>query len=268
MFFTLLKAILLQPGPRYKWSKVVLILITTMMISGLAVGLLWYYYKTVRPSILSKNSDAIQAIIQISRSSSYVDGIFLAEVMGLSVDKPASLDLVEAEAKLLKTSLFKKVHLKIPKPHFLLVDYEMRVPIAFLGDYTNTLMDDEGAFFPASPFYSPRLLPEIRLGSPFSSLPWEEKMESHPLAIVSEILKMLGKRADMRIDLSDAQKPSAGQRQIIVSLGTKRILRLTLKNYPQELSRYLILEKTILKQDPSSYVVDLRVSDMAYIQKV
>lgn len=268
MFRWGLITLFLQPGPRYKWSKVALILFCSLAICGSAAGLGWYYYWVVRPLIVSKkNTGTILAIAQTSRSGRSLEGVFLAEAMGLCIDRQAPLDLFEAKEKLLKTDLFKNVSLKIIKPHTLFVDYELRSPIATLGNYTNTLIDEEGVFFPSAPFFSPRLLPEIRLEHLQFSTPWGEKMPQTHLTMAATILRLLGKRSSIRIDLSQADEATAGKKQIIVLLNKTRILRLTTKNYPQELSRYLILEKTILNQDSSPLVVDLRIPDIAYIER-
>lgn len=260
-----IKDFLLQPGPRYTWRKVFLILLSSLLVLGTIEGFVWYYYQSGRLWIASKSTCMLEAIIQTGPPEHTV---FLGEALGLFAGLPTPLmqfDLINGKERLLKTYAIKKAHLKIIKPNIIFVDYTLRQPLFQLGDYTNTFIDEEGVFFPKVPFYSPRRLPEIRLGKHAPSTPWGERIQPFHLQMAINILDLLGHRAIERIDLSQVEEGANGRRQIVVLLNKKRILRLTPKNYVQEISHYLVLEKIFLKNDPSQHVIDLRIPEVAYI---
>lgn len=215
--------------------------------------------------------EPIKALVQTSSHFAPLPTVYLAEVLNLSSDRPTLINnynLDAAKERLFATSLIKSVHLKKILPDTLYIDYEVREPIASLGDYSNTVLDEEGMFFPLNPFYSLRTLPEIYLGANALPSPWGGKMQENHLKIMREFFTLFGPKNISRLDLSYVESESAGTRQIILILKNGVILRLSTGNYTEEIHRYFLLVKEVLKKEPSDYIVDLRIPDVAYIQKI
>src|ERR1700722_8295427 len=101
----------------------------------------------------------IQALAQASPDGELLKIGCLAELLDLSLDQPKSLlsfSCKAAEERLRKQPIFQEAALSKIKPRTLLVEYRLRRPIAFLGDYSNTALDDTGSLFPFHPFYTPK----------------------------------------------------------------------------------------------------------------
>lgn len=258
----------LPPGPNYSWRKVTFwmilsfFLLTCPIIGG---TLMW------RRAPYFQFGEPIKALVQTSSHYAPLPTLYLAEVLNLSSDHPTllnSYNLEAAKERLCATYLIKSALLKKVLPDTLYIDYEVREPIAYLGDYSNTVLDEEGMFFPLNPFYSLRTLPEIYLGANAFPSPWGGKMEESHLKIIKEFFTLFGSKNISRLDLSYVESESAGTRQIILILKNGVILRLSAANYSEEIKHYFVLVKEVLKKEPSHYIVDLRIPDVAYIQKV
>lgn len=266
----LLRVLFLQPGPRYTWKKVVLILfLSCCVISGSAtVGYIFYRYATHWQ--MTNEACLIQALVQTTSYHNPLQTTYLAEVLELSSDTPqylSTFDIEEGNVRLLATQIIKKAHLKKIKPNILYVEYSLREPIAFLEDYTNTAIDLQGTFFPFTPFYSPSYLPKIYLGEHAPPDPWGESMKTEHIELVTKILQKIEPSQVERIDLSQIEADSAGKRELVVILKGGSILRLTPKNYIQELTNYSILEQNLLQDKANQYIVDLRIPEVAYLER-
>ena len=256
---------LLKPGPRYSWKKVILILtLSSCCLSGGATATYLFYLYT-RHLHATNEASVIQAVVQSAAQYAPLQTTYLAEVLELSQDRPVNLsqfDLQQTHERLVATYFIREALIKKIKPDIIYLEYELRKPIAFLGDYTNTALDQEGMFFPYLPFYPPRNLPQVYLGVKAPPNPWGEKMEAKQITLVSNILKRFDVGAIQRIDLSQSEAPSAGTRQIVLVLKRGTILRFTPKNYTQELTNYFMLAKQMTEK---ALVIDLRNPEMAYI---
>lgn len=71
----------------------------------------------------------------------------LAEVLGLCVDQSYPINLQEARQKLLDTYTIEEAQVSKAGPHLLSIDYRLRKPLAIVGDFTNTAIDETGLFF-------------------------------------------------------------------------------------------------------------------------
>ncbi len=262
-------SLILKPGPRYSWKKAALILVlATFLSSGAAWGVFfgWRYFKKRQ---IEHSTEVIQAIIQTSSQKgeehTALPSGWFAEVLDLSIDSPSKLgpfDLLEAKKRLLASHILKEVKLKKVKPDALLIQYKARTPLLVYQDYANTLMDEEGIFFPYAPFYTPQELPTISLKNEFES-PWGEKIEAGHLDLIEDFFDLLGKASIKKIDLSRIHAPTCGKKELIVVLKTGTILRLNPKNYRQQLINYSILKATFKGQNPK--IVDLRLPEVAYV---
>jgi hypothetical protein len=281
------------------------ILLSTLLVSGTAaIGLLYYQY--IKEIHGSDDAYRIVAIVQTVPENEGLKTVYLAELLDLSLDKPLNLyrfNTKEASRKLLSSPLIKEARVKKIRPGTIYVDYVLRNPIAFLADYSNTVIDGERYLFPYKPFFTPKRLPEIYLGvsltdSSKESL-WGAPVEGEYVELALSLLNYLQKKFGheacqvKRIDVSKAYASSCGQREIILMLEDQveqtvkgkttrylfpRILRLNTESYLQGLANYAVLQKHLLKQELSTLpandkvlvkqsvkILDLRLSQLAFV---
>lgn len=251
----------------------------------------------------------ISTIMQTGTEVRALNTSYLAELLDLSIDQPKSLyavDVKAAKEKLLKSPLIRRAKVKRMLPATLYIDYEVRKPIAKLGDYENIAIDEEGYLFPMSPFLSSfENLPEIYLGLPAFEAKedsfgrkggrWNEPLQSSFFDLALDILALL-KDEEIRlikVDVSKAEEKSLGQREIVLqteeSLALQdghitctfpKTLRLSSKDYKQQLKNFLSLKKTMMEDYEkqlmaaelpqsrrfSSRIVDLRIAHLAFVE--
>lgn len=250
----------------------------------------------------------IVAIAQSTKEIQALKTAYLAELLNLSQDKPTNLysfNSEEGKAKLLKSSLIKDAHIKKIKPGVIFVDYILRKPMAFLGDFSNTAIDEEGFLIPFKPFFTPKKLPEIVIGLSI----WGETSKTDEEEFAKWGVPLQGPRASLalkifkyiqnhhcsedvalkRLDVSKAFALSYGRRQIVVILEEKiskekalilstRILRLSTKNYSKELANYESLRDYLKKRafnqegikgvvHGTTFIIDLRAPQLAYVSE-
>jgi hypothetical protein len=292
---------------------------SALVINAAAYNGLKFYLKSQRSKAHDRQY-AITSIVQTGPQKEALTTDYLAELMGLSVDRPTSsvfFDVKQAEKKLMCSPLIKQAHVKVVPPSGLYVDYSVRQPIAWLYDFENTAIDQEGYLFPVYPFLTSKILPELYFGTaPFGqaagerpSALWGQPIRGKYVEIAFSILHMLSTLTDSthtedesysvyvrRIDLADAFADSYGERQIVVKLEDlvilskegrsvsfilPRLLRLSTKNYAQELGNFLTLREGLLEQEKAQLswpeegveqvtltakVIDLRLLGLAFIQ--
>jgi hypothetical protein len=267
----------------------------------LAVSLIGYsIWRSQRIERLCSENYRIHAIIQTGPEKEALKTAYLAELLGLAADKPTqlyALNLKEAESKLLSSPLIKSAKIKRMPPSTLYIDYEVRKPVAWLADFKNMAVDQEGYLFPVDPFFTPKRLPEIYLGLVADS-GWKINGPYFDLAL--EILQFLktapwkeGLRIE-RIDVSNAFAPSLGKREVVVfteeDLSVRResgeivcvfpkILRLAPKEYAQQLNNFFALRRTMMEdyrrqiaslQEGGRFaprIIDLRIPQLAFVEK-
>jgi len=275
-----------------------LILLSVLLLSG-SVGLGVLYFQHVKENHASNNAFNIVAIIQTTSHHEALKTAYLAELLDLSTDQPTNLyrfNTKEAKRKLLASPLIEKVEIKKVRPGTVYIDYEMRHPIAFLSDYTNTAIDSKGVPFPFSPFFTPKTLPEIYLGvSLHKTEEGEETIDRLQMKLALDCLEYLSKYCSTdntmikKVDVSQAFAPSYGLRQIVITMEDTivrkdkgknvlyifpRILRLSTKEYKQGLANYLSLRKHLLLEKPPAsesatvkvapLFIDMRLPSLAY----
>lgn len=263
------------------------ILSSTFLISGSAFAWLCYYQQ----QRVSGSSEKISAIIQTGPKKEALKTVYLAELMGISVDQPEpflGFDIKRAEDRLLSSPVIKKASVKLLSPGTLYVDYTAREPQAWIYEYENTAIDEEGYLCPVYPFFSPKNLPEIHLGlPPFGRYPvigWNIPLKGREIELAFSLLKLIKTTETeeliqiKRIDVSKAFSESCGMREIVLicedqieNVRHTRFLRLSPKNYPQELGNYLKLREQLIEKErnsgPTEKVIDLRLSKLAFIEE-
>jgi hypothetical protein len=176
-------------------------------------------------------------------------------------------------------------------PGTIYVDYTLRDPIAFLGDYENTAFDEEGYLFPFRPFLAPKALPKVFVGECECS--WGRKLQGDHVQQALSLLHITQKMCNelgvylRQLDVSKADAPSYGQRQIVVIIENREermkegkpilrvcptILRLSTENISQQLANYSVLHAYLRRQvllqgenATKGFVVDLRIPELAFI---
>ncbi len=267
----------------------------------LTVALVGYsFWNKHRNERMQSDTYRITAVIQTGPEKEALKTSYLAELIGLSADRPTqlyALNLKKAEQMLLASPLIAKAQVKRLPPSTLYIDYEVRKPVAWLADFQNIAIDRGGHLFPVAPFFSPKRLPAIYLGVLGESV-WRVKDSRFDLAL--EILDFLetapwkeGLRVE-RIDVSNAFAPSLGQREVVLfteeELSVRRengeivcvfpkILRLAPKEYNQQLNNFFALRRAIMedyqKQIASIQqggrfaprIIDLRIPQLAFVEK-
>jgi len=258
----------------------------------------------------SKKMDSkysVLSIIQTGPKKEALSTRYLCELLDLSLDKPTNLyalDLDWAREKLLSSPVIKQAKLKKNFPNTLFIDYSTRTPVACLYDFENVLVDKEGFFFPAFPFFSLKNLPHIYLGlnCEMENMK-DEPINSCEIKVAFSLLNCLEQlKNDMtfqikRIDVCDFSSSSYGKRQIVVILEHEKIfnhpkqkifcvfphiLRLGVIDYNKQLGNYCILfqkmmkdyEDQILKMQNiqssmkfSPRIIDLRMDKLAFIDQ-
>lgn len=224
----------------------------------------------------------IQTLVQTGPQREALKTEFLAELLGISADFPplvAAVNLKEAGKKLRAFPLIEEAQVKLLKPSTLYIDYTIRQPVAWAGDYENVAIDKAGYFFPFRPFFSPKNLPEIYIGlGPFGAQSdeagkpvahWNKPLVGKHAELAWTLLNLLNEPLIQelftvkRIDVSKAFSESYGTREIILLVEDlipmrrngkevqylfPKILRLSTKNYASELGNYLKLRQKLIEK--------------------
>ncbi|SRR5581483_1064302 len=281
---------------------------STLIFSGSAFAGVKHYLKMQR----EKASDpkfVLRTIIQTGPQKEALKTEYLAELLGIASDRPCSakaFDLKRAKEILLSSPLISHADVKWIKPSTLYIDYTVRQPIARLEDYSNVVVDKEGYLFPFTPFFTPKKLPGIYLGlGPFGKslsssdgeiADWNTPLRGKYFKLALDLLSIVtdSKVADLfavkRIDVSNAFSESYGTREIVIitedsiykslngnqiQITAPRILRLSTKNYSQELGNYLKLRPQLLEEENKNSlsskrlkekIIDFRIPKLAFIE--
>jgi hypothetical protein len=294
-----------------RWSiykSVLFILGTTFATLTVAFGGRSLWKNTKLQKMQDRKYDIVQ-IIQTGPEKEALKTDYLAELLHLSTDQPTSLyafDVRMAIEKLLASPLIKKASIKRVFPNSLYIDYEVRQPIARLIDYENIAIDQEGYLFPIHPFFSSQEIPELYLGlPPFGEPPdsfgreggmWLKPLNNSFFRLGMEILTFLRSISQedrmkiRRIDVSNAQAPSLGQREIVLTTEEEfvlhqgclatfpKLLRIAPKDYSEQIFSFLRLQKrmeddyrrqlSFVTQNTrfSPRIVDLRIPHLAFVE--
>ncbi|MBS0649779.1 MAG: hypothetical protein JSR93_01330 [Verrucomicrobia bacterium] len=253
---------------------------SALLVSGTSHLCIKHFMKN-RSYAQGKAPQVIQTMVQTGPQREALKTEYLAELLGISADFPplaANFDLKAAELKLRACPLIADAQVKLLKPSTLYVDYTIRQPVAWAGDYENIAIDKAGYLFPFRPFFSPKNLPEIYMGlGPFgeqseeSDKPvaeWNQPLAGKYAELALNLLNLLNEPQVQelftvkRIDVSKAFSESYGTREIILiaedlipinSNGKQiqylfpKILRLSTKNYAAELGNYLKLRPQLIE---------------------
>ncbi len=210
----------------------------------------------------------LRYLIQTGPQKEALKTPYLAELMKISADQPvltALFDIKQGKKNLLSSPVIKEGSIQIIKPDTLYVDYTVRQPQAWINDFENTAIDEDGYPFPVVPFFSPKNLPQFYLG--LEQVVWNQPLSGQTAKLALTLLRLLPQLPFQvkKIDISKAFHPSLGTREIIFTLDEKEgytFLRLTPKNFSHELGDYIELRSQIKSVN---HVIDLRIPQLAFI---
>lgn len=219
----------------------------------------------------------IRTIVQKGPVKEALKTVHLCELLQLSRDHPSNLisfDLRRGEELLLSSGVISSAHLSKKMPDCLEVDYSIREPVAFLADYSNTVLDENGVIFSLQPYLTPKILPKLYLGIQIEPFVFG-RIKDKKMKVALKVLKLLSQFNQNKsifldqIDVSNITASSMGQQEIVVSffetLGEEsyiRYLRLSKDNYEEEFLHFLNLKAMNL---PKNLVVDMRLFPNAYL---
>ncbi|MGL4348010.1 MAG: hypothetical protein ACRCSV_00925 [Chlamydiales bacterium] len=264
--------------------------ICIIFISFICMVISGYHLLHTYWTIQSPQESVITTIIQCSPEKNSLQTDFFAELLSLSQDSSVISKKfnIKKSCQILKSfPIMKECSIDLDRDT-LYINYELRQPVAYLGNYYNVGIDKEGVLFPISPFFSIKRLPLIYVHD--SELPdkanlWGYQITSESMKIALDIVahtleigfqeKFLVRQIDVASLLSDAY----AKREIILivelmeshaskylPLGS-HILRLNPKKPLRGIDQYLILKKELVSTDLiSKRIFDLRLPDLAFIR--
>ncbi|MBN4066870.1 FtsQ-type POTRA domain-containing protein [Simkania negevensis] len=266
-------------------SKALLyIFLSTACISGV-VTLGWLYYLHIIGSRMKSDQYLITTLIQKASTKDSLAAPMLAELLELSYDNPTNIYLFDgdqAQKRLLASPVIAKAVVNEIYPNSVRVDYTLRTPVAYLYDWSNTALDENGVAFPVEPFYELQTLPEIILGLPhekvegYGEVPWGRVYGGEKGLLALELLKELRGRFDPKaarvkfVDVSRVDHEQYGTREIVVGLEeslrgvyqddslfliVSRTLRLPVKEYKKAIENYVELKKHLDKKNRSTTIM-------------
>lgn len=252
----------------------------SLFLAGLGWMATLYYLKEKEKRWQDPQYNIVALVQSCPQQESLKTG-YLAELLHLSADLPSNLyafDLEEGERRLLRSPLIKAAVLKRIPPGTLYVHYQVRTPLAYIGELTNTAVDEEGVLFPFTPFFTPKKLPKLWFGFELDRLKWGNHIDrEQAFQLVTEILKQIksienSSLAVRQIDVSHAFSSNRGKREIVLKVETRVnqeearsvYLRLDPHSYLQNLADWQTLQKRKLK--PEFEIVDLRVPHMGLVK--
>lgn len=277
-------------------SRALVTITVSVAVTVTTAFLAWqaYGYSLIRRA--SDPSYQLFAIVQTGPEKEALKSSYLAELLGLSADKPVNLyafNNSEARQRLLKSPLIKEASVTTFLPGTVYVDYTARKPAAYIRDYSNTAVDAEGVLIPTDPFFTPKRLPQIFLGLPNVTRVWGCSAQGTRLTLANAVRDCVEKTLPTEsttiklIDVSLCEAASCGQREIVLTLEERRIvqdgerlteylqpvlLRLNPLRYREALADYATLRKHLETQPlPSANsllamrTVDLRLPQVAYL---
>ena len=140
------------------------IVASLFLVTGLTTHTCLYYRGKDRAMRLDPRNH-LTAIVQTGPQKEALKTVYLAELLGLSIDRPTAyfdFDIQKAEAKLLKSPLIKQAKVTLLPPSTLAIDYTIRQPIALLSRHRQRRDRRRGEDLPLEPL---PVLPKIFLRS-------------------------------------------------------------------------------------------------------
>lgn len=261
-----------------------------IFISFICLVISGYHLLHTYWTVQSAQGSIISTIVQSSPEKNTLQTDFFAELLSLSQDSSVlskKFDLAKANKLVKSFPIMKECSIHLDRDT-LYIDYELRQPVAYLGNFYNVGIDKEGFLFPVSPFFSVKRLPLIYIHDselPDSATLWGHQITSESMTtaldIITHTLKVgfQEKFLVRQIDVSSLSSDTYAKREIILivelmgSHASKylpvhsHILRLNPKKPLRGIDQYLILKKELVSTDLiSKRIFDLRLPGLAFIR--
>lgn len=135
----------------------------------------------------------------------------------------------------MKTPFFNRVKVSKVYPNILYLDYEARKPFAYLKDYTNILIAEDGTLLPFKPFFPPKNFPVISLGPSMMGVSDQESVVGYVIPQKTlELIKNFTKSVEryfeergFRVVFIDFQNAGAGSGElseiVVLTEGRRRL---------------------------------------------
>lgn len=234
-----------------------------VVVGGAHKALQFYHQKQH-----TKETTYVCRIVQTGPQFEALKTAYLAELLQISADRPLTASRFNAQiakSRLLASPVIEEAKVKLHELETIYIDYTVRQPVAWLYDFENSAIDANGYPFPIYPFFTPKKLPEIYVG--ISKMAFGKPLKDRRVELALFLLQLAESKVDvMRLDVSKAFEKSLGQKEVVMMVserGFTKTLRLTPKNFAEELANYLELKE---KLPPKPQVIDLRISKLAFVQ--
>lgn len=212
----------------------------------------------------------LSRIVQTGPQREALKTTYLAELMQICADRPTAAPFFDRElarSRLLASPVIKQAYVRLKESDTIFVDYTIRQPVAWLHDFENIALDEDGYPFPVYPFFTPKKLSEIYLG--IRQFAWNQPLTDQKALLALTLLHLVNKLSlpTLRLDVSNAFHASLASREVIVILDEKgftKTLRLTPKKFAQELGNYLELREQL---PPEPQIIDLRIPQLAFLER-
>ncbi len=237
------------------------ILFSTFIISGTAALAMLYTSHVLE----RQKNDPSFNIVSLDLQGA-IDPALIAELLELSADHPVNIhhfNSAEGVHKLLSYPLFKTATIKKELPAQLKIDYTLRIPRAIASDWLCAAWDQEGILMPIDSCFDQMELPAVVLGD-IGQVEWGKSGQCNRLMLAFEILNEFHPQYNLTVDVSRAEEPSFGRREVIVTL-PGAILRLNPEDWRQEIANYLQIKQSGFLKKMS--VIDLRISCLGFVQE-
>lgn len=209
--------------------------------------------------------EAIKKIALIHQGPFTLPIYLFPELLSLSIDQPTyfdSFDRKEAEKELYSLGIFKELSLKKCRSDILAIEYALYRPIYILGDLSNTLVSEKGTLMPNRPYFTPKNIPLLYLGS--------ETIEEH-FDFLKKLTALIQEGEIEMIDLRQIAARSKARRELVIKIGqngASHLLRLDPLYIEEQYNNYLILLQNITKNKQSDLIIDLRFPETAYLSRI
>lgn len=243
----------LSPGPRYPIFYALCFVFLSMLIC--MPSALWFFFP--ERIFVTQKSPVIKNIFLKTSSTTKLPAVLFSELLHLSSDQPTLLhhfSTSQAEERLKQSGVFSHVSVqKLSDDKGISISYALHTPLAYLGNFQNTLINHSGFRFPCYPFFNPLNLPVVFFHEDDLQ---QDRVREEALLPLHLILQKLNQDVIQEIDFSTMR---TYPEEIIIRLICGDLLRLRYRNLEEGLVHYLQVKEALHPPSPTLY--DLRFPD-------
>lgn len=210
---------------RVSFLKGVALVLGSLCFTFVAAFISYQYYQQWLEERKLDPKYRVTGVVQTGYVKEPLPTLALIELLGLSVDKPLNLYAASEsrlERQLMKTPFFNRVKVSKVYPNILYIDYEAKKPFAYLKDYSNILIAEDGSLLPFKPFYPPKNFPVISLGPAMIGISGQQPLIGYVIPQKAlELIRTFSKSAVLyfeergfRVSFIDFQNAEAGSSEL------------------------------------------------------